>query len=130
MFDLLRGLELPGGDYAVFGSGPLIVRGVVAGTNDLDVICRGAAWEQVRSLGTERLFSEGNPYVEMFDGLLTFGITWKYGVFDLDELINTAEWIDGLPFVLLEHVVTYKRAAGRRKDLAHLDAMVAAGLTA
>lgn len=130
MFDLLRGLELPGGDYAVFGSGPLIVRGVVAGTNDLDIICRGAAWEQVRSLGTERLFNEGNPYVEMFDGLLTFGITWKYGVFDLDELIDTAEWIDGLPFVLLEHVVSYKRAAGRPKDLAHLEAMAAVGLIA
>ncbi|MBT8203521.1 MAG: hypothetical protein HKN74_13840 [Acidimicrobiia bacterium] len=108
----------------------MIVRGVVEATNDLDIICRGVVWEQVRSRGTEMWFSEGNPYVEMFEGLLTFGTTWKYGVFDLDVLIDTAEWIDGLPFVRLEHVVSYKRAAGRPKDLAHLEAMAAAGLTA
>ncbi len=41
-------------------------------------------------------------------------------VFDIDHLIDTAEMIDGLPFVQLEHVIAYKQIAGRPKDLEHL----------
>ena len=42
------------------------------------------------------------------------------GEFDIDELINTADVIDGTPFVRLEHVVRYKEIAARQKDLTHL----------
>ena len=116
---------MPSGDYAIFGSGPLIVRGIVEATNDLDIITRGSAWEAVQQIGPTSAFPEGNPYVSLLDGLITFGTTWKYGTFDLDELIDTAEMIGGLPFVRLEHVVAYKRAAGRPKDLEHLAALQA-----
>lgn len=127
LFALLRSLELPAGDYAVFGSGPMIVRGMVEATNDLDIITRGAAWQRVLEIGTLTHFEDGHPCVDLFDGKITFGITWKYGEFDLDELIDTAEVIDGLPFVQMEHVSTYKRAAGRPKDLEHLAILEQAG---
>ena len=125
LFDLLRSLALPAGEYAVFGSGPLIVRGLVPAANDLDVISRGAAWDAVCSLSESNLLPDGNPVVSLFDGLITVGTTWLYGEFDIDELIDTAESIDGLPFVRLEHVIAYKRAAGRRKDLEHLRLLAA-----
>jgi len=38
-------------------------------------------------------------------------------------LIGTAEIIDGLPLVRLEHVVRYKEAASRPKGLIHLRAL-------
>ena len=120
LFELLRSLDLPLGDYAIFGSGPLIVRGTIEGTNDLDIIARGATWDHVQEIGHVAEFEGGNLRVDMFDERLTFGATWKYGSFDLDQLIDTAEIIDGLPFVRLEHVVTYKQAAGRPKDVEHL----------
>ncbi len=120
LFSWLRSLELPLEDYAIFGSGPLIVRGIIEATNDLDVITRGAAWEHVTRLGEISAFDDGNARVDLFDGRVTFGTTWKYGSFDLDELIDTAELIDELPFVRLEHVITYKQAAGRPKDREHL----------
>ena len=119
-FVLLRSLELPVGDYAVFGSGPLIIRGIIEATNDLDVITRGAAWERLCELGEAASFADGNPRIELFGGRLTFGTTWKYGTFDLDALIDTAEIIDGLPFVRLEHVIVYKQVANRPKDREHL----------
>ena len=128
LFEYLRDLDLPAGDFAIFGSGPLIIRGIVEATNDLDIICRGAAWEAVQRIGVLASFEDGNSYVSLWDGLITFGTTWKYGSFDLDELIDTAELIDGLPFVRLESVVTYKRAAGRAKDHDHLERMSAAGI--
>ena len=123
LFEFVRSLDLPAGAYAVFGSGPLIVRGIVEATNDLDIICRGEAWERVRQVGEISSFDDDNECVNLLEGRITFGVTWKYGAFDLDELIDTAEIIDGLPFVRLEHVVVYKRAADRPKDRAHLEQM-------
>lgn len=129
LFEALRDLDLPVGDYAIFGSGPLIVRGIIDATNDLDIITRGSTWAMVQDAGEQTTFDDGNPCVTVHGGRLTFGITWKYGHFDLDELIDTAEVIAGLPFVRLEHVIRYKRAAGRPKDLDHLVAMERAGIT-
>jgi hypothetical protein len=122
LFDLLRSLELPSGDYAVFGSGPLIVRGIIEPANDLDVVSRGAAWEQAAQLGS-LVEERGVTIASFFDGTITIGTEWAIGDFDIDELIETAETIDGLPFVRLDHVVTYKEIAGRPKDRRHLAAL-------
>lgn len=124
LIERLRSLDLPAGDYAVFGSGPLIVRGIIKAVNDLDVISRGAAWEYARSIGDLVYLEEHDVEVVSFDdGSITVGTSWAYGDFDIDVLIDTAELIDGLPYVRLEHVVLYKEAAGRPKDRAHLRAL-------
>jgi hypothetical protein len=75
LFTVLRELSLPAGEYAIFGSGPLIVRGIVEATNDLDVITRRAAWQAVQELGEVTAFEDGSPCVHLLDGKLTFGIT-------------------------------------------------------
>jgi hypothetical protein len=121
LFGLLRSLALPGGDYAVFGSGPLLVRGVLEEAPDLDVIARGAAWERASRLGEiVRLPEDGAEIACCVGGLITIGRSWAYGEVDIDDLIDSAELIAGVPFVRLEHVVAYKRIASRPKDLAHL----------
>lgn len=121
LLSFLRDLALPVGDYAVFGSGPLIVRGIIEATNDLDVVCRGAAWERVNELGPLVYLPEHDvSVVTLRAGALTFGTRWAIGDFDVDDLIDTAETIDDLPFVRIEHVVAYKEIAGRAKDIEHL----------
>jgi predicted nucleotidyltransferase len=126
LFDLLRSLYLAEGDYAVFGSGPLIVRGVIEATNDLDILSRGIAWATAAAAGElVELREHGVTVVSLFDGAITVGTEWAIGDFDVDELIDTAEMIDGIPFVRLEHVVAYKRLAGRPKDLEHLKLLAA-----
>ncbi len=122
LFDYVKTLGLSQRDYAIFGSGPLIVRGWVEGTNDLDVICRRSAWEKACDAGVV-------SYDERYDvslashcnGRVTFGTSWGIGDFDIDELIDTAEIIDGLPFVRLEHVIAYKQVRSSPKDLLHLE---------
>lgn len=121
LFDSLRSLGLPDGEYAVFGSGPLIVRGIIDATNDLDVVSRGAAWEKACDLGEMVTLIEYDvDIVNFLEGAITIGRSWAYGDVDIDELINTADIIDGLPFARLEHVVRYKTIAGRPRDLEHL----------
>ncbi|OFW66136.1 MAG: hypothetical protein A2Z12_02565 [Actinobacteria bacterium RBG_16_68_21] len=121
LFGLLAGLDLPLPDHAVFGSGPLIVRGIVPAGSDLDVICRGPAWEAARRLGPLVHDADHDvALVELYDGAITFGVSWGIGRFDIGMLIDTAEVIDGIPFVRLEHVIAYKQASGRTKDAEHL----------
>ena len=131
VFGLLRSLDLPIGEHAVFGSGPLIVRGIVKATNDLDVISRGDAWRVAARKGdVVHLPEHGVRVASLFDGAITVGTEWAIGDFDVDDLIDTAELIEGIPFVRLEHVVAYKRIAGRPKDREHLQLLEASGFRA
>ena len=124
LFRLLEALQLPPNDYVVFGSGPLVVRGIVKDTQDLDVVCRGPAWETVCTLAPPRRVQPWDVLlVSLHDGGLTFGTRWAIGDVDTDQLIDTAETIDGLPFARMEHVISYKKLLGRPKDLAHLEAL-------
>lgn len=121
LFDRLAQLTLPAGSYALFGSAPLAVRGIVPLTNDLDVLCLPDAWEQVSAQGTTEYLPDYDVcIVSMFDGAITFGTRWAIGDVDVPELIRSAEIIRGLPFVRLEHVVRYKQIRASEKDLVHL----------
>jgi len=122
LFDRLRQLNLPAQGYAVFGSGPLAIRGIVPLSNDLDILCREEVWNIVSQIGTVEFLPEYDvTVVALSDGALTFGMKWGIGNFDVDELIATAEIIDALPFVRLEHVITYKKIRSNTKDLLHLE---------
>lgn len=112
-------LDLPEGDWALFGSGPLYLRGWISDVGDLDVISRGPAWELARNLGSSRLLADGNTIVDLGNGI-TIGTSWAYGEFDIDALIDTAEIIEGVPCVLVDHIIEYKRIADRPRDRHHL----------
>lgn len=131
LFDQLRQLNLPPQGYAVFGSGPLFVRGIIPSVNDVDVICREEVWNIVSRIGNVEYLPEyGVSIVTLADGAITFGTKWGIGDFDIDELIATAEIIDGLPFVGLEHVIRYKKIRSSEKDLLHLAALEKSGHSA
>ncbi|MCL1693784.1 MAG: hypothetical protein M3096_08880 [Actinomycetia bacterium] len=126
LFDRLRAMRLPLGTYAVFGSGPLAAHGLINEIGDLDVITSEATWKRVEHFGTIEMHGE-DPVVDLGNGL-TFGRSWAYGDVDVAQLIESAETIDGLPFVRLDAVAAYKRIAARPKDLRHIELMESAGL--
>ena len=118
----LRELDLPPDDYALFGSGPLLVRGWIDEVGDLDLIARGAALAAASQHGEPLYLEEHDVEVIAIDGAtITVGTSWPAGDFDIDELIDTAEIIAGFPCVRLEHVVAYKRLFDRPKDHGHLE---------
>jgi hypothetical protein len=120
----LRDLELPAGDYAVFGSAPLAMAGIIDDVGDLDVLCRGAAWEAVSQLAPAMELPEhGVSVVSLLDGALTFGTTWAIGDIDPDAVIDGAVSVDGLSVARVEDVIAYKSASMRPKDVAHLEAV-------
>jgi hypothetical protein len=121
LLDEVRALGLPAGHFVLFGSGPLLVRGIVPPTGDLDVLTRGPAWEVARGLGPMvRLSPYDVEVVRLLRGRIEIGTVWGIGEVDVDHLIDDAEIIDGLPFAGLAHVRAYKQLAGRPKDREHL----------
>ena len=117
----LRSLNLPLGDYVIFGSGPLLARGWIDEVGDLDVLARGDAWTRAQELGTIQYLNEWDVVVVNIGPDITVGTRWAIGDVDTDVLIETSEVIDGLPFATLDAVVAYKKLARRPKDLAHLE---------
>lgn len=126
--DRLRELDLPLGDYAVFGSGPLLARGWIDDAGDLDILARGPAWRRAQELGSFTYLAEWDVSVVTIGEALTVGTRWAIGDPDPDRLIDEAEVIDGTPCVRLREVVAYKRISDRRKDREHL-ALIAAHST-
>lgn len=123
LFRYVKALNLPEGDFAIFGSGPLIVRGIIPPSNDLDIICRRTAWELAKTVGElEYLQDYDVTIAKLLDGRITLGTQWGIGCFDIDELIDGAEIIDGLPFVRIRHVVQYKTERASAKDVVHIQA--------
>ena len=58
IFERLRGLDLPARDHAVFGSAPLLIRGIIDTVDDLDILSRGSAWE--RACSAELILPDGS----------------------------------------------------------------------
>lgn len=109
-------LDLPEGDWALFGSAPMLAHGLLARIGDVDVVARGPAWARALELGPvgrgrEDRIVRAAPGVDVFDGWLGM---------DLDGIIDGAERRHGLPFAGLEHVLAYKRRLGRPRDREHI----------
>lgn len=58
LFERLRLLGLNTGEFAIFGSGPLAVRGLLPMVSDLDILVRGESWNRVKELGTAVMYGD------------------------------------------------------------------------
>lgn len=116
----LAEFDLPAQDSALFGSGPLLARGWIDEVGDLDILVRREAWSVAQERGTLTHLEQYDVDIVTFGTFVTAGPTWGLGTFDVDQLIDTAEMVNGVRCVRLEHVIEYKQLAGRPKDLIHL----------
>jgi len=112
----LSELALPVGHYVVHGSGPMVLHGLTPEVNDLDVIVRGPAWQAALRIGVpvpgrQDLVVAYGEDVELWSGWLGD---------DIDELIDNAELLDGVPLVPLAVVLAFKERLARPKDAAHI----------
>ncbi|MFC1638698.1 hypothetical protein ACFL26_00305 [Patescibacteria group bacterium] len=113
---VLKSVGMPPEDFAVFGSGPMCARGL-RDCGDLDVVARGAAWDIAREKGAPHAATtSGDEAYAFADGGIEIMQGWFLGDWDTDGLIDTADVIDGVRFVRLEHVLEWKRRMGRDKD--------------
>lgn len=112
----LKQLNLPEDKFAVFGSGPMAIRGIRE-ADDIDIIVLselfGGLVEKYgedkikRGLYNQRSLQLGD--VEIWEG-------WAPREWDIEKLIKEAEVFYGVRFVKLEEVLKWKKLMGREKD--------------
>ena len=102
LLEVLNGYDLPKNDYAVFGSAPLVIVGMIDDVNDLDVIIRPSKWP----FQTEGEYLTED--IEFFDN-------WPNE--DVDNLIDNHSFeYDGVLFIEPKKVIEYKKSMSRDKD--------------
>ena len=105
--DHLKSLNLPAEQFAIFGSGPMVIKGMHE-NNDIDVIVKNELWDALKK--THKPILKNNKKTEYIEiGEIEIFPNWKPWFDDVDELIDTADIIDGIRFVKLEHVLTWKK---------------------
>ena len=118
---LLESLALPASDYVVTGSGPLLAHGLKNDIHDIDLVARGTAWEMATRLSRPRRSRSGPGLrVVLFGGDIEVFDHWVGGLTDVDAMIDSADFFDGLPFLSLTDTLRWKRGLGRAKDLADI----------
>ena len=108
----LEALKLPIGEYAIFGSGPLAVRRIRE-SQDIDIIVKKILWNELTNKHQNAL--RENP-IRIQIGNVAIYNSWLDLTDKMNEMIDRAEIIEGLPFVRLEYVIKWKESMGREKD--------------
>ena len=111
----LAKLDLPESEYAIFGSGPLAIRGLKE-ANDLDTVVTDRLFndlsERYGDEDPDRLVLEGGD-IEIYPARNSL-------LDEPDSAIDRAETIESFRFVLLEDIIRWKEKMGRQKDLEHI----------
>jgi len=122
----LKKLNLPEGQFAVFGSGPMAIRGIRE-AGDLDLIVTQAVWDSLLKQGYKveeddwmvkdadgKVFSFHRELIPV--GNIEIWRKWSFIPDSAEELIENADIFDGVRFVKLDKVIQWKRAFNRPKD--------------
>lgn len=110
---------LPAEEYVIVGSGPLGIRGIRE-TQDLDVIVSEKLWHElsqkspiVKNWGVDKIVF-GNDKIE----ILGEGSLFRNPeIASVEEMIQTADIIEGHRFLNLPLLKKFKAKMGREKDL-------------
>ncbi|MCX6701596.1 MAG: hypothetical protein NTX96_00115 [Candidatus Zambryskibacteria bacterium] len=116
----IKNLKLKKKTYALFGSAPIVVRSIREFSNDIDVIVNEDIWnEYLDKNGWEyKKFQKNNSIIEaIVSGKIEFYKSWAPGDWDIQELIDKADDIDGIPYVNLKDVLEWKKLNRRPKDM-------------
>lgn len=115
LLEKLRKLNLPKDKFAVYGSGPLGVRGIRE-IKDLDLIVTSDLWKElVKKYPTK---DSGEKLRIDLGGI---EILAKPIVYKAETLIQEADIIDGIRYVKLETLMELKKHMGRKKDFKDIE---------
>lgn len=115
LFKEIKELNLPLGEYALFGSAPMGIRGLKQ-CRDVDIIVTEKLWNEFKIKGwEEKISASGSEYLSRGD--IELWKYWKPGIWNIRRLIEGAEIIDDLPFVKLEGVLEWKKIRGEERDI-------------
>ncbi|MBN2478754.1 MAG: hypothetical protein JXA94_00845 [Parachlamydiales bacterium] len=109
----IKNLNLEPQKWAVCGSGPMAIRNLRK-ARDVDIIVKKTLW--LKLIQNHKIGGPRNNLIQIGD--IEIWNDWMELTNKLDEMIDTADFIEGLPFVRLKYIYKWKGFFGRReKDL-------------
>ena len=117
LFEKVKELNLPLGQYCVVGSGPLFAHNLRE-SNDIDLLITADLYKKLKENGWQiKHYQNGNEYLtfDCFEANINF--CWKNYQPDPKYQIESAEIIKGIPFLRLDELLKWKREFRREKDL-------------
>lgn len=105
--------NLPSNQYAIFGSGPLAIRGLRQ-AHDIDILVTPKLLEKLKKQYPVKIVND-DEIVEINDieAMISYPQTSPEKV---QQMIKDAEEIKGYPFVKLEYLLITKKKLDRPKD--------------
>lgn len=110
----VKELNLPKGEYLVFGSAPICMRRI-RNCEDIDLFVSPRIYRELKATGWKE-----TKFATLEKAPFEVGADWEFGAYNpsLKELLAQADIFDGVPFASLKDVIAWKKTFGREKDLA------------
>lgn len=116
----VKQINLPLGEYVVFGSGPMAAYGIRQ-SNDIDLFVTSKLYASLKTDGWKvNPRSSGGEYlskdnVEVYD-------TWEFGQYNPtpEQVIAQAVMLNGVPYAPLSEIMAWKKAFGRKSDISDI----------
>ena len=118
LFNHINKINLNQREYSIFGSGPLSIRGLRK-SNDIDIIVRAAIFENLKERNQVLITKSGFEVIKI--GNIEIFNSWYPGEWDIDELIDNSETIEGYPFVRMDEVLKWKKLRMKPKDVLDIE---------
>ena len=113
----VKSLSFPDGSYVVFGSAPLAIAGLRE-ANDIDFLVSNELFEVLKNKGWKEL-DKGKRDKPLVYDIFEAHNNWNFSSYHptLEQLLNSAAVVEGIPFASFDEVRKWKIASGRPKDL-------------
>ena len=111
--DALKELNIPKEDFVIYGSAPMVLRGLKEKNNDLDVLVRDSLWDK---LSVKYPNNVNGDYIDI-NGV-SFTHTDKNFLGDIDEVNKNSEKNDGYHILSILETKRWKEKVGGERHLA------------
>lgn len=110
--DTLKSLNIPKEEFVIYGSAPMVLRGLKEKNNDLDVLVKDSLWEK---LSVKYPNNINGDYIDV-NGV-SFTHNGKDFLGDTEDVINKSEIIDGYHILSLAETKKWKEKVGGERHL-------------
>ena len=110
--DTLKELNIPKEDFVIYGSAPMVLRGLKEKNNDLDVLVKDSVWEKLSIKYPNNI---NGDYIDINGVSFTHKDMNLLG--DMDEVIRKSDIIDGFHILSLAETKKWKEKIGGENHL-------------
>lgn len=110
--DKLKAMNLSKEDLVIYGSAPMVLRGLKEKNNDLDILVKDNLWEKLKLEYPNNIKGD---YLDIDN--ISFTHTTKGFLDNMDDVIRNSNLIDGYHILSLEETKKWKEKVGGEKHL-------------